>query len=311
MKFLFRPEGGLGNQLFAYALAKRIERHTGFQPVADLSAFVGYEWHTFELDSFDSSIGSTVEMSSALHSLKQIRAARGAVSFVERRFPAVFEGLPVFQDSLNWQETLFSQVTSLHRYSVRKPAATPYLFLVRGYFQDIQFMSEEFSVIRDELLRVSEPTEWYQRMFTELGAERFISLHVRRGNFVGLSRQNVLPDFYYEKALSMLDEMLGAALPVVVFSDDIDAAREIAVLSRRKDTTFIVAPKGIKARPVEELNLMSLGSHAVIANSTYSLWAAALSQNSGGRVIAPRPMSLSYPRDERKMLLPSWVSLGY
>jgi hypothetical protein len=66
-----------------------------------------------------------------------------------------------------------------------------------------------------------------------------------------------------------------------VFSDELEAARE--VFAEWPDTVFISGNS-----QEEDLLLMSRCRHHIIANSSYSWWAAWLSPNPDKLVIAPR-----------------------
>jgi hypothetical protein len=126
-----------------------------------------------------------------------------------------------------------------------------------------------------------------------------IMLHVRRGDpnlvdprgfkwaYVNCSDQHpVQPVEYYEKALAEFDDNQ----PVIVFSDSPEWVKEQEFFSG--DRFFVSKPTDKYAdgsyTPYADLCLMSLCSHAIIANSSMSWWGAWLIQNPTKKVIAPR-----------------------
>ena len=126
-----------------------------------------------------------------------------------------------------------------------------------------------------------------------------IMLHVRRGdpNLTDPrgfkwsytqcgSMHPVQPIEYYEKALSKFD----AKQPVIVFSDSVDWVKEQEFF--KPDRFLISEPEDKYAdgsfTPYADLCLMSLCSHAIIANSSMSWWGAWLISNPDKKVIAPK-----------------------
>ncbi len=111
-----------------------------------------------------------------------------------------------------------------------------------------------------------------------------IGIHVRRGDYVGnprtLARHGICDVEYYRRALAAISMDIDAVTPVI-FSDDIDRARnELADLA---DAYYVAG-----TTPEEDLHLMAMCQHNIIANSTFSWWAAWLNQNPGKIVVAPR-----------------------
>lgn len=98
-----------------------------------------------------------------------------------------------------------------------------------------------------------------------------IAVHVRRTDFLSpLSPMAALDVDYYRRALALLPRA-----PALVFSDDLTWCRE-----NLPDLTLIDAPDQYQA-----MALMSRCRHHVIANSSFSWWAAWLGEK--GAVVAP------------------------
>jgi hypothetical protein len=113
-------------------------------------------------------------------------------------------------------------------------------------------------------------------------------------------------EIYYERALALLSE-LGLRHNIVVFSDEIELARQMPLWRRMPNVTFFDSPP--ETPPIETLLLLSLASHLVIANSTFSWWAGWTGERPGRRVVFPRPWGTS--ADETGDLIPpGWVGLS-
>jgi len=111
-----------------------------------------------------------------------------------------------------------------------------------------------------------------------------ISLHIRRGDYLNDKFSKIYTEIttsFYNKAIYLINK--EAADPVFfIFSDDAEWVNEHFNLAYDK---FIVSGQGIP--DYEELMLMSICKHNIIANSTFSWWGAWLNSNPQKTVIAP------------------------
>ena len=117
-----------------------------------------------------------------------------------------------------------------------------------------------------------------------------ISLHIRRGNYANIESVNLvhgtMPISYYEDAINFFEgEIVNPKF--YVFSDDISWAKDNLKL---KHPSVFVDHNDDKC-DYEDLRLMANCKHHIIANSTFSWWAAWLNQKPDKRVIAPRQWS--------------------
>jgi hypothetical protein len=171
---------------------------------------------------------------------------------------------------------------------------------IQGYFQSYKyFLSFPYSEIG---IRLKDPSPWYLQIEKTLSDKQFTSLHIRRGDYLSYSNSyGLLSAQYYKDAIKTLAQKDGLH-QVHVFSDDIDAAREILELIVPADTVWISPP--LESNPVESLMLMSLASSNIIANSTYSWWGATLNKEKSA-VIAPKKWFRSMP-DPEFLYPPEW-----
>jgi len=116
--------------------------------------------------------------------------------------------------------------------------------------------------IRNEMIRTDKPT---------------CSVHFRRTDYLLVASLN-LSEKYYEQAIHMFDTDNTC---FVVFSDDIEAVKELSCL-KGLDVVFMPQNPGII-----DMYLMSRCDHNIIANSTFSFWGAYLNENRNKKVICP------------------------
>jgi hypothetical protein len=113
-----------------------------------------------------------------------------------------------------------------------------------------------------------------------------VAVHVRRGDYVSLKQAahfHGLCDMdYYRAAMATLNQKYSG-LKYFVFSDDITWCR--SQFGNTGQISFIEDESD--KRSSQDLFIMSACRHQVIANSSYSWWAAWL-KDSSGDVIAPK-----------------------
>ena len=169
-----------------------------------------------------------------------------------------------------------------------------------------------FSHIRDEILKSFtpkiEPNAKNLRYIKSIQSSNSIGIHVRRGDYVQNKHANKYHGLtgieYYKKAISKMSNIVDSPT-FVVFSDDIDwCKRELPV---GKNSIFV---KGNDRQPHEDIRLMSLCEHNIIANSSFSWWGAWLNNNTSKTVIAPK-MWVSDQRQNAKIdIIPkNWIRL--
>lgn len=149
-----------------------------------------------------------------------------------------------------------------------------------GYWQYLNYYETVWDQLR-KTFQVSEQyyTEEYLKLKERIIKTNSLSVHVRRGDYVSIPGHIILPFCYYVESSRLIPE----AEEIFVFSDDILWCKE-----KFKESYF---GKPITFADVEEylaMELMRLCKHNIIANSTFSWWAAMLSSNISQIVVAPK-----------------------
>jgi len=104
-----------------------------------------------------------------------------------------------------------------------------------------------------------------------------VSIHVRRGDYTNLQHIHPLQSIeYYENAYNIIDDK---SINVLVFSDDIEWCKNNI---KFENITYIEGETNIV-----DMYIMSLCTHNIIANSSFSWWGAWLNNNKNKKVIAP------------------------
>lgn len=139
------------------------------------------------------------------------------------------------------------------------PACSPGARLqLRGFYQSHRYFSDCQDYVRDELLRL-EPVP----------VNNSVSIHVRRTDFQGHGTCfRFLPQHYYQQAVRLFTER--GKFDFTIFSDDLPWCQSVfPVICPQARFTFCE-----ESHPRRAMALMAACDGHIIANSTFSWWAA-------------------------------------
>ncbi len=150
--------------------------------------------------------------------------------------------------------------------------------MLNGYFQSEKY----FINYRNEILNLFEiNSDIKDKIITKYGdilSKKTCSIHVRRGDYVRLNQYHtVQPIDYYQKSI----KLIGEEYNYLIFSDDLEWCKNNFDFIQNKyfienDTDY------------ENLYLMSMCDHNIIANSSFSWWGAWMNKNKTKKVISPK-----------------------
>ena len=267
--------GGVGNQMFQYALGYVISKKTGFELLLDLSAYNDYKTRNFELSnfSFDYKVANVEDFSelNKKHFLKK---------------------------------TLYKDKKKTFDSSVLKIKNSAYL---KGFWQSEKY----FLDYRCDILKLFEFKDKNFikniELFSDVQNSNSVSINLRLGDYVTneVNRRVhfVCKKEYYANALKYIAQKVDSP-KFFVFSDDLEAAKEY--LPDGYDYVFANT-----ANWQEDMYFMSQAKHNVVANSSFSWWAAWLNQNPDKIVVAPSKWFRDEARINDKDFVPkSWVKVS-
>lgn len=152
-------------------------------------------------------------------------------------------------------------------------------YYIKGWFQSEKY----FKGIRNILLREFTPRKKIKisgDIRAGLEDLESVSIHIRRGDYVKVN--NVLNLCYYHKAIQYIKQFYKEPT-FLIFSDDINWVKENLIFEGKR----IYVNESGRLKDYEELIIMSKCRSNIIANSTFSWWAAWLNTNADKHVIAP------------------------
>ena len=263
-RIIIQMMGGLGNQMFQYALGRSLQVQRNADVRFDLAMYKVDTERALTLSKYRTQI---TEVSAA--DKLTLRFSFG------RTFARAGALLGPLKKKLLWQ-VHEDPATGLDK-EVMQLNGRWYL---RGWYQCPAY----FENLRPQLLRefqlVSPLTGANAELESQIDALNAVCLHVRRGDLVTNPlynrEQQVQTAGYYAQCLSDIGQRVGNA-HVFVFSDDMPWCRDNLV--SQLPMTFVDKNDG--STDYIDLHLMSRCRHFIIANSTFSWWGAWLSPNAG------------------------------
>jgi len=156
-----------------------------------------------------------------------------------------------------------------------------------GYFQSWRYFASIEDELRAELVNLLNEGWGRAARATVARAScpqpTSVAIHVRRGDFLNHPDFQVCDMAYYQNAMDEMRERLGSPR-FLIFSDDPAWCRQAFT---GRDIQIIDSGKAAAANPLHDLRLMSICPHHIIANSSYSWWAAWIGKTPGQHVILP------------------------
>ena len=286
--------GGLGNQLFQYAFGFALAARHGVELRLATDLFTGYRLHQgYEL-------AQVFAVEPAQANASDLQAILGPWRHpVLRRLllrwgPGFWRsGMAAFEPAGGWW-----------------PGAGrlgPQAY-VHGYWQSERYFAAHADALRRALQFRHAPSADNARCLERIHACVSVSVHIRRSDYVSNAKNRRLyaecGPAYYRAAL----DHLRAAHPGVryfIFSDDVAWARQL--LADRPEAVEIV-DHNRGAQSWNDLRLMSQCQHHVIANSSFSWWAAWLGERPGKTIIAPRQWYVA-PERGHDLVPERWLRL--
>lgn len=290
---IVKLKGGLGNQLFQYAAARRISYKNNAKLVLD--KWNGFKNDPYErvysLDNFNIKEYQISEKSVNKYLQKGV-TYRKILRYLNRKnlltgiinklyLKQIAIGIPyIVERTLGFDKDIFNL-------KLRKTCYIDGYWASEKYFHDIKdIIYDDLKIIKP----ISDKNLFYSKLILSSNS---ISLHIRRLHHYSASGKKVdnsnVPLFspapleYYRNAIKYLSNIVNAP-HFFIFSDDIVwAKREFKFPVRM---TYIEHDS--ESKDYEELWLMSQCKHNIIANSTFSWWGAWLNRNHKKVVIAPK-----------------------
>ena len=269
-KLITRIKGGLGNQLFCYAAARRLALFNNAELVIDdVTGFVRDRQYRrkYMLDRFS----IPARKATPAERLEPFeRYQRGLMKWLSRRKPFA-ERHYLEQEGLDFDERLLAL-------QVNGALYLDGLWQSEGYFKDVE------EVIRKDLRIIPPEDDMNRRIAGDIRNTNAVALHVRWFNAPGHNATHNVSADYYQRAIALMESKIPSPR-YFLFSDNPETT--CARLNLPKDRITSVTHNRGDEKAYADLWLMAQCRHFITANSTFSWWGAWLGQGVDKIVVTP------------------------
>jgi hypothetical protein len=283
--------GGIGNQMFQYACAFSLAAKLKRELLIDYSFY-----KTFRIYHSMSDLSNFFNIGEINNSLVSGKINLISKSILYQKF---IVKLPYFNFFNN-------NIVNESNFNVKKIKRNKIVYLL-GYFQSELFFNKK-NISKKFNLNFDEDID--QSLKRKIQQSNSVSIHIRRGDYLSkklFEKDITLPINYYKISIDYIKKKIPNPI-FFIFSDDIMWVKN--VLKKELPFIHIVDNSKYKNSPKIDFFLMSICKHNIIANSTYSWWAAWLNKNKSKIIIAPSDWKDKSPILKNNIQIPkSWVRL--
>ena len=264
-------QGGLGNQMFQYALYRRFEE-MGIEVKADLTWFEDNNAEVtrpFLLDAFK------IELNMA----DKAYVSRYR-NFLSKRFKHNFGLWPMIhteKESGSFEEDIFKRKNTLFD----------------GYWQSSRYFDEIKGKLTEDFKFPNPVSPKEEELLKDIINTESVSIHIRCGDYLlhdDIYGGICTPEYYKKAIIEVLKEKQDKDIKFFVFSDESERAGKMlegiaSDIKTMLNICFVELPQG--TGEIHDMALMKNCKHNIIANSSFSFWASYLNTNEGKTIYAP------------------------
>jgi hypothetical protein len=268
--------GGMGNQMFQYALARSLSLKYNTPLKIDLSFLknrnmgAGFIYRDYDLNLFN--VYEDFEIG---------------------RISATKINEPHFHYTKNISDIICNSPNNN--------------FILNGYWQTPKYFEEFEDQIRKDFTfrdRIEDADDYIKDMLNKIKSSNSVLLNVRRTDYLNTNYHGVMGNEYINKGVELLESKVEDP-HYFVFSDDVEWCKE----NIKYDNMTIVDHSYKGDRFSYYLQLMKNCKHFIIPNSSFAWWGAFLNEDSDKIVIAPKQWFTDSNINTNDLIPDSWIRI--
>ena len=281
--------GGLGNQLFQYALARRLSFMHNVPLKLDISQFGLCKPRRYSLSAFN-----IIEDFATEEDIAQIKG-NGRMNFrsLTERILSYYKRSHIYEQFFHYDSNILRSPKNVY---------------LEGYWQSELYFKDIEDIIRREFRVKIKPDSDNEQTSVLIKNVNAVSLHIRRTDYVfdkAINQFHGTCDLaYYQQAVKIIAQKVSTP-HFFIFSDDILWAKKNLILEY--PTVFI--SHNDDTRDFEDLRLITLCRHHIMSNSTFSWWGAWLNEKNDKIVIVPKKWFNDKSIDTKDLILQEWMKI--
>jgi hypothetical protein len=289
-------KGGLGNQLFQYAFGRKMSLLNNTKLYLDLSWY-----HDKNKDFPRQYVLDKFNINAEIANPVIINKIRGGFANYHSIYNRILKKICpfIFQNYVSERSIIFDP--TIFKYNGDK--------YYDGFWMNYKYFMDINNIIIKELTVLVDIEISKNILISEIKSRNSISIHIRRGDYAKIHTtrefHGLLPKKYFESSIEKIVQLVNKP-HFYFFSDDIAWVK--ANFNIAYPHSYVEnSPDG---KEYIDLIIMSMCKHNIIANSTYSWWAAWLNNNQEKIVIVPPVWSKALP-DSSEIVPKEWKIINY
>lgn len=286
-KIIVKLKGGLGNQMFQYAFARRISEKNKTEIKFDISEYLSKQ---------------RINRHYCL-SVFNIKEEKEIKKIEYKNKNAIFKIIRKLVTKIKYKKRYINDSSNLDKIDTTKKDS----YYLDGYFQSEKYFKPIENIIRNEFTIKNELlSDRLKDAKENISNNNSVSIHVRRSDYIDDKKINkyhgALTKEYYKNAIEIINKKIQNP-SFYIFSDDIKWCKE-NLNDLANDITFIENLKDF-----EDLELIKTCKHNIIANSSFSWWGAWLNNNPNKIVIAPKNWFANKNKNSNDLVSKTWIKI--
>ena len=295
--------GGFGNQMFQYAFGKLLEKFSNEKVLFDASYFAdmknnevgstGYDSNGLPLRELEINIFPNVSFEIAtdeqIKKAKALNTPKFVYNFLKMLHLTKLTKLPRERNAFSYEKD-FLKIKEGY---------------FEGYFQNENYYNDYLDELREifKLPDIKEDDNYNKEISEKIkSAKNPVFIHLRRDEYIKLNLG--ISENYYKKAAEYIKNNVEDPTFFVFCAEDPDYVKnefnigadfELIGVENKTRTTFF-----------ENMRHMKECKHAIVANSSYSWWAAYLMENQDKIIVAPSP----WLNNNDDVICKNWVKIS-
>ena len=288
---IIRLMGGLGNQMFQYAFGRHLAEIHKCTLKLDLSFLLNkFQGANVTIRKYELYKLNIIENIANQNDINKFTRTTGLINIISQKINPY---KIIRETQFHFDENILK--SGKNSYSID------------GYWQSEKYFKNIENIIRNDFQIKADFKEKNKNLEEKIKSTESVSIHIRRGDYVTNEVTNnfhgICSVDYYQNAIKQISQLVS--YPVFyIFSDDIEWAKTNIV----SDFSTYYVDNDVDSND-EDLKLMSMCKHHIIANSSFSWWGAWLNPDLNKIVIAPSKWFNDTSLDTKDLYPDNWIKI--